>query len=277
MNPDWQNNFFLVLFAAATLHGLYLMVIIAMRARKEPNQLWLCLALFGISSLLINYLLFISGAILQYPHLLNVFIPFIYLTGPAFYLFIRKSVNESFQVGWVDILHIIPILLVMWDSSKVIILPFGDKLQMINGIFDQPRPSILQLLSGNQFNLITAAYALGSIYFLASKINVTKSKQLARLIWLKNFSFAFFALLLSSVIVQIGLLLLNVNGAIMELAITLLFAVAIHLLGYNVFKNEKSVPWVVSAKYATSPLDPLLLISYKERINVHLRENRPWL
>lgn len=278
MRPDWQNNYFLILFAAAILHSLYLALIVGVRSEKRSGQVWLSVTLLGISALLINYFIYISDAISQYPHLLNALVPLMYFTGPSFYFFIRMSENKAFQLRGYDLLHLLPILFITWESSLIFLQSAEEKLVAINTIFENQTPSVLEMVLGNRFDLISVAYALVCVYYLSSRIFVSSGKQLGRLNWLRKFSIALAILLMLSIIIPVLFMMLSINGAYIELTLTLMYAVSIHILGYVILKNQKGTPWTTSSgKYLTSPLDSDLLRSYKNQVLTHLEHSKPWL
>ena len=275
MKPDWQNNYFLILFAAAILHGIFLSLIILFRSRKENGLVWLSVALIGISSLLINYFLFISDAIAEHPHWLGVFVPLIYLTGPAFYFFVRQSVNKTIRFKWYDTLHLIPIIIASIESLRTLMLSAEVKLAFISGIFNQKAPSVLEMILSNRFIFVTAGYVLAGIYYLSMH---APSRPLKRIVALKRFSISFLVLLVTSVVIQITYILLALNGAYLELTLTFVYAISIHILGYLILSNERISPWSTDPeKYLTSPLDLQLLKRYRQKLVDHLETQKPWL
>lgn len=278
MSQNWQNNYFLILFAAAIIHGLYLAFIVFARSEKGSGRSWLALALVGISALLANYFIYISGAIYQYPHLLNVFDPLTFVTGPAFYFFIRKSADKTFLFKWPALLHVLPVVWAIWESAAIFQWPAETKLAAINTIFEGHTPSFVEMLLANRFNLITILYAIASLWYLSSgKVN-SAVKHLAKVNWLRKFSIIFLSLLVFATLLPIVFMLMSLDGASMELTLTLMFAVSIHVLGYAILKHEKGTPWVaVAGKYQTSPLNESSLSGYKVRILSHLEQERPWL
>ncbi len=278
MGPDWQNSYFLILFAAAILHSLYLALIVFARSQKDNGQVWLSITLLGISALLINYFIYISDAIRDYPHLLNVFMPLMFLTGPSFYLFIRKSESKTFSLRWFDGLHLIPVLLISWESAVVFQWSVEQKLASITTILEGQTPSMMEMVLGNRFNLITAAYAGVSFLYLSLRRANYPVRHLAKLNWLRKFSMVFLLLLISSVVLPVVFIFISMDGAYIELILTLMYATSIHALGYIILKHQRGTPWIPSSgKYSTSPLDRDLLNSYKSRILSHLELDKPWL
>lgn len=278
MGLDWQNNYFLILFAAAILHGLYLALIVFVRSEKGGSQIWLSVTLLGVSALLMNYFVYISDAISDYPNLLNVFVPLMFLTGPSFYLFIRKSENKTFSLQWFDLIHLVPILYISWESVAIFQWSTDQKLAAISGIFENHTPSFLEVILGNRFNFITAVYVIFSIFYLSSLRRGNERKELVRINWLRRFSITFLILLIASIIFPAVFLLTSINGAYLELTLTLMYAASIHVLGYFILKRKKGVPWVPApVKYSTSPLDSDMLTKHKSRIISHLEVNKPWL
>ena len=278
MNPHWQNSYFISLYAAAILHGLYLIVILLSRSTKTQAQSWLAVALLGLSALMVNYFVYISDVISDYPHLLNVFVPLTFLTGPALYLFIRHSIQKPFVFRWYHLLHLIPLLWALGESMTVYQWPTTQKLQVIQHIFEAGQPTVLELLTGNRFVFITAAYMLAALVQLSSLRKTHSGRTRVNLKWLQRFCLAFLSLLIFSLCIQVLFVLLGINGAYMELSMTLLFSLAVHVLGYQILRQQGALPWVnLAHKYQSSPLSASTMEDYKTQLLSYLELQRPWL
>lgn len=273
MSQDWQNSYFFILFGAATLHAVYLSLLVFIRSRAIKGHAWLGLTLLGVASLLVNYFIFISGAIGKFPHLLNAFIPLCYLIGPSLYLFIRKSSDSSYKLRWWHGLHTLPILWSVWESAKVWLWTATQKNVVIEAILGGGAPTVVEMLLGNRLNFIMAAYALASLIFLNK---LSRAKEGHR--WLRKFVKVFLSLVLLSIILPLFMLLLSANGAYFELILTLAYALALHVLGFTVLSHRFSVPWALAnGKYQNSPVDEPRLTQYIEQVEKYLTLQQPWL
>jgi len=81
---------------------------------------------------LIRLVLFEHGLILQYPHLLMVLSPVIFLTGPLFYLSIRNIVFGFVGLKKKDFLHLLPAILHVLELIPLYALSASDKLLIAN-------------------------------------------------------------------------------------------------------------------------------------------------
>lgn len=86
-------------------------------------------------SLLVYFLWIDTGFIVEYPHLLRVISPLIYLNAPFFYFYIRNSLSNTNGLKKYDYLHFLPALIHFIDLIPFYILPLAEKREIASLIF----------------------------------------------------------------------------------------------------------------------------------------------
>ncbi|ALL05001.1 hypothetical protein AQ505_05530 [Pedobacter sp. PACM 27299] len=128
-----MNLLCVILLSLSTINSLALIF-------KTGNQL-LKNKMLGISllcyniSLLVYFLWIDTGFIIEYPHLLRVISPLIYLNAPFFYFYIRNSLSNTDGLKKYDYLHFLPALIHFFDLIPFYILPLSEKREIANLIF----------------------------------------------------------------------------------------------------------------------------------------------
>ncbi|WGQ11846.1 helix-turn-helix domain-containing protein [Pedobacter gandavensis] len=128
-----MNLLCVILLSLSTINSLALIF-------KKGNQL-LKNKMLGISllcynlSLLVYFLWIDTGFIVEYPHLLRVISPLIYLNAPFFYFYIRNSLSNTNGLKKYDYLHFLPALIHFIDLIPFYILPLSEKREIASLIF----------------------------------------------------------------------------------------------------------------------------------------------
>ena len=97
----------LIKFAVIAI-GLFVLVLYASSKSKGFAFRFLGLHYAIILSIAFTYILFESGFIVQFPHLLRVVAPLGYLIGPFSYLFIRTLLKNETKLQIKDYWHFLP-------------------------------------------------------------------------------------------------------------------------------------------------------------------------
>ena len=128
-----MNLLCVILLSISTINSLALIF-------KTGNQL-LKNKMLGISllcyniSLLVYFLWIDTGFIVEYPHLLRIISPLIYLNAPFFYFYIRNSLTNRDGLKKQDYLHFLPALIHFIDLIPFYLLPISEKREIANMIF----------------------------------------------------------------------------------------------------------------------------------------------
>lgn len=276
-----EHNLFLLLFSAAAVHSIFLCFIILAKSRKEPGLQWLGILMIPIALWLLTYLFHLSGLIFSYPHLLGIFGPLLYLTGPLYFLFIRRSLNQNANLKWLDFLHIIPAIYVLWEWWPVYFdWSTAVKLAAIERMHSHDKPNLWQLVKANRMLFLILAYIIAASLVLQRRLHQGPSNT-KRVRWLLKFSMGFGVVLL--LLMFLPLVFLNlpgINAAVIELLFVAILAISIHTLGYVALSKEEILPALdlpnPTIKYTTSPLNAAEIELKKQAILRYLDTESPW-
>lgn len=265
---------------AAALHGLWLSALCVGR----PHTRWLSPALLGFSLYLLNYLLFLTGIIRALPNMLGVLFPFVYLTGPALYLFISDALNTDFRFQKIHWLHLLPFVWGWWQMRNVVGMTAQEKMAVIGWLLDpQALLPLRSVLLGNLHIYVLMGYGFAAwlLAHRAQKSAENESHQkIAR--WYRLFALLFIAVLLLDVAAKITFSSLSIPGSNAEYALALLPALALHAVGYYALRATGGFPKIQpeaapAAKYKTSPLDASRLAVGKQALLQWMETERPYL
>jgi len=108
-------------------------LILERRTSPYPQHL-LGLALFIVGGTFAYIVLNSLGILMQFPHLLRVFSPFLYLIGPLFFLYIKQVVYQDFTLKRVDYLHFLPAIFHFFDLMPFYLLSAEEKQMLATAI-----------------------------------------------------------------------------------------------------------------------------------------------
>lgn len=271
-----ETNLFLLLFLAAIVHSFYLSFLLLIKARKERGLVWLGLVIISWTVMMLNYVLYIGDWMKDWPHMLGVVAPFLYLMGPAYYLFIRTSSDKNVKLQWGDSLHLIPFIYILIQWVPVYAWPLDAKLKVIDQTLQGYRPGFLQLLLGNAHLMLVLVYAFISWVRLGKERSL-KNQTESRIKWLHRFTSFFIVFLLFDLGIQVSFWLFDWDGVIMELLLVLMMALVIHVLGYLVLARAELLPPFYTGKYSHSSLSRSAIAQHQKRILDYLDQQRPWM
>lgn len=274
-----SNNLFILLFLASAVHSLFLSLLLFLKTHKEKGLGWLGFLMIPIGLMLFNYLLYLGDWMRSLPHLLGTSAPVIYLMGPAYYFFVRRSVDENHRFQWLDVLHLFPALYVFAEWWPVYQWTAEAKLAVVERMYEHRHPPLGRMILANRQMFLVLGYVVYSYLYLKNQQQQIRSNKRVR--WLVRFSLFFAVFILADMAVKILFWWNGWNGTLMELLLVLLLALAIHLLGYLVLGKDKILPEYIrsfnNGKYANSPLTPASIESYKKKILAYLEKERHWL
>ena len=276
----FESKAFLLLFLAAVMHSFYLAILLFAKSQKERGLGWLGVMMLPVSVWLLTYLLYIGDVMRSTPHLLGVFVPLLYLMGPAYYFFIRRSSDAAHHFQWYDLLHLVPILYVSWEWLPLYAWPVEAKLALIEHVYTPRHPSFGAMFWMNRQIFLILGYVAVSYYFLKNRLQATDSDD-TRIQWLLRFTLTFAGILCLDLFIKGLFWAFRWNATIMELLLVLILAVAIHILGYIVLGKDKVLPVLIrpseNIKYATSPLNSSQITKHRKAMISYLENERPWL
>jgi AraC-like DNA-binding protein len=128
-----MNLLCIILLSLSTINSLTLIF--------KPENPYLKNKMLGISlfcyniSLLVYFLWFENGYIVDHPHSLRSMSPLMYLNAPFFYFYIRNSLKNINGLKKTDYLHFIPAFVHLLDLIPFYLLSFEEKQEIAKMIF----------------------------------------------------------------------------------------------------------------------------------------------
>lgn len=272
-------QFLIFLLGAATLHGLYLSILLFFKNDKDWPHRLLAGTVLIFSLFLFNYLLFLTKIIVEWPNLMGVFTAPFYLAGAGFYFFVKSALNRSFQWKWVYLWHSLPFVYGCWRSIQVFQISTVRKLEYIEQLLGNEIPdfSSIQFLWGTMTSWILLVYAIAALRLCQKQIkNAVNAENFKRVHWLKNFCFGFISLISLDILVKAAAFLMQWPAAGMEYILAALLAIAIHIVGY--FAMGGLPKWKIKEKkYKTSALTTPQIATYQNQLLELMETKQPWL
>ena len=278
------TQFLTFLLAAATLHGIWLGILLVMKAPRRAARL-LAVCFFLLSLYLINYILFLTGAIRAVPHLFGVFYPLLFLIGPCFYFFIKLSMSPSTSFKRYLLWHLIFVGIALFNTLDLYALPAEQKLQLIDAILSmQLDYTWKNILIGSGFLIHLGIYVAGA-WQLSKQLEKLELDQKSRMSigWYRQFCQLFLLIIILDLAIRYSCFALRIPGPAIEMMIAWLLAIAIQLAGYRVIGKLGNFPWVsnikeaVNGKYKTSPLTAKQMKRYREALLELMNTEQPYL
>lgn len=276
-----ETNALIFLLGAAMLHGFYLAVILFFRNRHSFSNRMLGVTLAVFSLYLLNYLVFLTGIIRTWPHLLGVFFPGIYLAGPCFYFFIRTSLQPGFRWRPRCWIHGLPFLYALVMVVPVLLAGRARKLEIIEWYFNPgSEQSLAGILLGNDYLFLLLAYTFAA-WLLAGKEKQSQENPGNRIKarWLQRFSAGLLVLLAADLTIKISFFALDIPAVTLEFILASLIAIAIHIAGYQAMGGLDHFPRIEwsNGKYKTSPLSTNQMAGYRQQLIALMASDKPFL
>ncbi|WP_226389677.1 helix-turn-helix domain-containing protein [Penaeicola halotolerans] len=165
----------IVLLSFATINSTRLML--SKKSYLQNNRFLGASMFFYNLFLLVYFLWFEAGYIIEYPHLMRTVSPLMYLSAPLFYIFVRNSLIDERGFHRWDWIHFLPALIHLVDLVPFYLESTEVKLQAAELIVADPR-----LLNQIANGLIPIKYhvmmrvGLQVAYFIASAVLIYRLK-----------------------------------------------------------------------------------------------------
>jgi len=233
-----------ILILISAIHGTFLIAIMLIHNKKRINENhFLILLLTIITGYLFREFLYLEGHFVTFPHLMAVFVPFLYLLGPIYYFYIKSAVYQEVKLKKVDLLHLVPAIICFF-----IILPFyvksgSEKLAM----FDPPGPGDLEL-APNRIFFYGLILISGFLYCRQSALLINKASDLqdgrpnksiqTKLKWLRYYTRTFLYFLTLFLIAQLIFIFTDFYQYYVMLYTVLAASILIHVVSYWAVKES---------------------------------------
>ena len=264
---------------AATIHGFYLSILLFLKNGKELPKCFLALALFCISFYLLNYLLFLTGIIRSLPNLLGAFSALTYMVGPAFYFFIKSSLQPRLKWQPIFMVHLLPIIYGGWKSINIMKMGVENKLAYIEKVFgsDHGDATWTGFIWGNFHIYILMGYVMASwLLCKKTKQQAADVSTLGKINWLQNFCLGFFLLLIGDLLIKFSGFYFDMPAAALEYILAALIALTIHVAGYFALGTLPKIK-ATNGKYKTSSLNEQQIKNHQNKLLQILEIEKPWL
>lgn len=233
-----MHPFFSILILLGVVQGLFLALALFFKKENRPaNRLlgWMCLA---IALHLAEYASAISGLTLQYPHLIAVTYPLLFVIGPLFYAYIRALLLPPFRWNWREGLHLLPAFCCLFLFVPWYAMPAQRKLAVLKNL---PNEGFIEI-PAEQVAVMSAHIAQMSIYvaiawrFLkreSARLRQTRSNgALIKLDWLTRATQVFAAFMLVYATVFAVMLLQKSYRVEMDYGVVLIMALLLYVIGF---------------------------------------------
>ena len=261
------------LLGGVILIGIFVIVLILKSRALGISRYFLAIALFGLTQQLVTYLLFTTQLIREWPNLLGVGYPLLFLVGPCIYFFVRSYADQKFVLKKIYLLHLLPFAAVLVIYFPLLFGPTERKLALIDFYYEllPIGPVTFSFwFQASAHLLLILAYTSASWYYLQKmdKKNAVLLKRIAALL---------IALIIAELIVQTGFLLTGTSTITTEIVLAGLMSIALLMLGFWIVDMKQIVPAIKTKKYKTSPLSPSQADQIKRAIKIHLENEEPYL
>ncbi len=261
------------LLGGVILVGCFIILVVLKSTSLKQSRFFLALAIFGLIQHLFTYLLFTTQLIKQWPHLLGVGYPLLFLVGSCFYLFIKSYGNASFRLQKVDLIHILPFLIMLILFFPRYLGSIEEKQAVIQYYYDILPNGAVAFSDWFQASLhlvVLFVYAIAALFLIYKRD--TKNSIL-----LKRFAILLILLAVVELILQTGFLLTGASAITTEIILSGLMAITILLLGYWIVDIKQVLPVLEGKKYKTSPLSETRSKEIKQQIQSFFDEEQRYL
>lgn len=274
MQPNPSFDTWTIVFLIAAVQGFFTAVVLARWRRGQPqgNRLLACL-LFLFSITLVEYVLYWTGYLYEFPHVANVSVAFPFLYGPILWLYLR-TIYEGKSLSQKDIWLFLPFILAVLAFSAYYLLDTNTKRMIIAGRGSMPGKLLFYKLQFWARMLWFAGFAIWNLAYVLRQPRVGDTARWAR--WLVGF-FAVFVLAYISYFVLIRFPFFNTSW---DYHISAVMTAMIYLIAYAgyvqpaVFDgfhwNEPEAP----AKYKNSGLTTEASRSLLQNLQLLMHEER---
>lgn len=158
-------NLFIVFALLGVGQAIFLaLLLLSFRQKDQLPNFLLSILLIDFSIGLLGTTLGASGYYEEWPHLIRVAEPFVFMYGPLLYLYVRALTKNP--VNWRSVLHFIPFLLALILTIPFFLKSGAEKIAFVDSYFKQSDliPEAFGFVTVRLFHLL--AYILLSFYLL---------------------------------------------------------------------------------------------------------------
>ncbi len=261
------------LLGGIILIGCFVILIVLKSTSLYRSRFFLAIALLGLLQHLFTYLLFTTQLIKQWPNLLGIGYPLLFLVGPCFYFFVRSYGDISHTFKKIDWLHTLPFAVML-----VLFLPryfhsIEQKQEIISYYYEiLPNGPVAfsDWLQASLHLILLLIYSIVAFVFI-------QKRDKKNSILLKRFSVLLIVLSFAEIVVQTGFLFTGASAITTEIILAGLMSITILLLGYWIVDIKQVLPVLEGKKYKTSPLSEDQSEHIQKQIHDFFKEDTKYL
>lgn len=241
-----QFNFWATIILIGSVQGFFLAGYLFLKKENRVANTWLALLLTAVSLHLLEYAADITGLTLQFPVLIAITYPLLFLMGPFYYAYCRNLLEPAQAFSYRSFLHLIPALTVLLLMLPFYTMDAEAKLQslkqMTNG--ESLKIPVAQLVFMGCHVIQTVAYLFASYKFIVKKESELKDVSsdalvIKKLDWLNQFNQWFSVYFLFYFILVVLLSFLNKYQVQVDYVLLLAMAVSMYAIGYAAINNPE--------------------------------------
>lgn len=271
-------NTWTTIFLLAALHGLVLSGLVWRRnGTRSSRFMALFLLLFSIT--LATYVAYWTGFQRVYPHLMAVAEPLYFLFGPVFFAYIFTTLYPEAVISRKHLAHLLPFALYLAWMAPFFLLSAPEKLTFLRTLASE-WGSLERLLPVGAKVLHLSAYLGASLWLIRRRFRGVRIHEVAdysklRLRLLVTAAcFGGFIGCYTLYYVLVHTIDFNVEFDYMISGAMTLFIYTVGYLGY--LNGPTGEELRIVRKYETSTMDRRELDEQLERLQSHMRREKPW-
>lgn len=274
-----SGTLFTYFILTGALHGFYLVIILLTTQSQKRNAVgWLLAIIIGAFSLyLFNAWVFRSGMETLNAYLSGTSMPFLYLVGPAYWLYIRFAIGDKTKWERLDVIHLVPAIVCFLAASPYYFMDCQVKLEHIAMMKSSNANLPIQrgfYFAGHLFQtLLYLSLSFKTVNTFRKSVQRQTREFKVLKDWItKTYSFMV-TLTLIYLISFLGFIFFREGRAFFDRVFDITITGFIHLLGFWIIKDS---PILVSSKQAS--LDEPFEEHEEIRMRIQkLMEKKPYL
>ncbi len=226
------------ILGVGVVQGILLIVVLLFFRRGNRKALMmLSIVVLAYTGVVFNSFIVFGEYYKFWPHVVLISYPLERLTGPSFYFFAVFLIEPSRRFKRYDILHLLPLLYLVYDLRFFYPTDTATKIGIIEYLWSlEHRMALQAVFMAIALNLLTAAYVVAAIVFLSKSIkkykNITANTLMDYIEWVKKFALTFLIFLLVSNIGIVVSYTADLAASRIEVVTHLLITILIHYIAY---------------------------------------------
>lgn len=247
-----EMNLWAIVVLLGAVQGLFLAANLFVKKENRAANKWLALLLTAVSLHLLEYAADITGLSLQFPALIAITYPLLFLMGPFYYSYCRSLLGKTAGLSYKSLLHLLPALIVLLLMLPFYTMDSKTKLQSLQTIAngDVLKIPVEQLVFMGCHVIQTVAYIFASYKFIKKKEGELKDVSsdvvlIKKLEWLNKFNWLLSIYFLLYFLLVVLLSYLNKYQVQLDYVLLLLMSVSMYAIGYAAINNPeifKAIP-----------------------------------